>query len=74
MDLRIPVSDLLGLNSGVVALTDVPINGTTGNLINSAGDIQGTITYATGAIEVTPVLIKKQFKQIYMSAAVYGSA
>ena len=74
VDLRIPVSDLLGLNSGIVALTDVPINGTTGNLINSAGDIQGTITYATGAIEVTPVLIKKQFKQIYMSAAVYGSA
>lgn len=74
VDLRIPVSDLLGLNSGVVALTDVPINGTTGNLINSAGDIQGTITYATGAIEVTPVLIKKQFKKTYMSAAVYGSA
>ena len=74
VELRIPVSDLLGLNSGVVALTDVPINGTTGNLINSAGDIQGTITYATGAIEVTPVLIKKQFKKTYMSAAVYGSA
>ena len=74
VDLRIPVSDLLGLNSGIVALTDVPINGTTGNLINSAGDIQGTITYATGAIEVTPNLIQKQFKQIYMSAAVYGSA
>ena len=74
VELRIPVSDLLGLNSGVVALTDVPINGTTGNLINSAGDIQGTITYATGAIEVTPNLIQKQFKQIYMSAAVYGSA
>ena len=74
VDLRIPVSDLLGLNSGIVALTDVPINGTTGNLVNSAGDIQGTITYATGAVEVTPNLIQKQFKQIYMSAAVYGSA
>lgn len=74
VDLRIPVSDLLGLNSGVASLTDVPINGTTGNLINNAGDIQGTITYATGAVEVTPNLIQKQFKQIYMSAAVYGSA
>lgn len=74
VELRIPVSDLLGLNSGVASLTDVPINGTTGNLINNAGDIQGTITYATGAIEVTPVLIKKQFKKTYMSAAVYGSA
>lgn len=74
VDLRIPVSDLLGLNSGIVALTDVPINGTTGNLINSAGDIQGTITYATGAVEVTPNLIQKQFKKNYMSAAVYGSA
>ena len=74
VELRIPVSDLLGLNSGVVALTDVPINGTTGNLINSAGDIQGTITYATGEVQVTPNLIQKQFKQIYMSAAVYGSA
>ena len=74
VELRIPVSDLLGLNSGVASLTDVPINGTTGNLINNAGDIQGTITYATGAVEVTPNLIQKQFKQIYMSAAVYGSA
>ena len=74
VDLRIPVSDLLGLNSGVASLTDVPINGTTGNLVNSAGDTQGTITYATGAVEVTPNLIQKQFKKTYMSAAVYGSA
>lgn len=74
VDLRIPVSDLLGLNSGVASLTDVPINGTTGNLVNSAGDTQGTITYATGAVKVTPNLIQKQFKKTYMSAAVYGSA
>lgn len=74
VDLRIPVSDLLGLNLGVASLTDVPVNGTTGNLVNSAGDIQGTITYATGAVEVTPNLIQKQFKKTYMSAVVYGSA
>ena len=74
VELSIPVSDQLGLNTGTAQLIDVPINGATGNLVNSAGDIQGTITYATGAVEVTPNLIQKQFKKNYMSAAVYGSA
>ena len=74
VELNIPVSDQLGLNTGTAQLIDVPINGATGNLVNSAGDIQGTINYATGAVEVTPNLIQKQFKKNYMSAAVYGSA
>lgn len=74
VDLRIPVSDLLGLNSGIVALTDVPINGTTGNLVNTTGDIQGTITYATGEVQVTPNLIRKQFKQIFTPMTVFGTA
>ena len=36
-----------------MTLHDVPINATTGNLVDELGNIQGTITYATGVCEVT---------------------
>ena len=74
VELSIPVSDQLGLNTGTAQLIDVPINGTTGNLVNTTGDIQGTITYATGEVQVTPNLIKKQFKQIFTPMTVFGTA
>ena len=74
VELSIPVSDQLGLNTGTAQLIDVPINGTTGNLVNTTGDIQGTITYATGEVQVTPNLIRKQFKQIFTQMTVFGTA
>ena len=74
VELSIPVSDQLGLNTGTAQLIDVPINGTTGNLVNTTGDIQGTITYATGEVQVTPNLIRKQFKQIFTPMTVFGTA
>jgi len=74
VELKIPVSDALGLNSGTVTLTDTPINGTTGNLINSAGVVQGSIIYATGAVELTPAASKRAFKQTYTPMTMYGSA
>lgn len=74
VELSIPVSDQLGLNTGTAQLIDVPINGTTGNLVNTTGDIQGAITYATGEVQVTPNLIRKQFKQIFTPMTVFGTA
>ena len=74
VELSIPVSDQLGLNTGTAQLIDVPINGTTGNLVNTTGNIQGTITYATGEVQVTPNLIRKQFKQVFTPMTVFGTA
>lgn len=74
VELNIPVSDSLGLNFGTVTLTDIPINETTGNLINSAGEIQGSIIYATGAVEVTPAASKRLFRKTYTPMTMYGAA
>jgi hypothetical protein len=74
VELSIPVSDQLGQNTGTAKVTDVPINSTIGNLITNTGEIQGTIDYTTGAVEVTPILITKQFKQVYTTTTVYGTA
>jgi len=48
-----------------VTLFDVPINATTGNLIDRLGNVQGTITYASGACVVTPVLEQIVYSQTY---------
>ncbi|RYL22102.1 hypothetical protein [Acinetobacter piscicola] len=62
-----------------VTLVDQPINATTGNMVDLFGNVQGTITYATGLISVTPYLDK--FVEVTESSAVeyfatagYGSA
>ena len=56
IELSIPVSDELDQNSGIAKVIDVPINSTMGNLVSSAGDIQGTINYTTGAVEVLSLI------------------
>jgi hypothetical protein len=43
-------------------LHDVPVNSTTGNLVDEFGNVQGSIIYATGVCEVTPT------KTIYTKA------
>lgn len=74
VELTIPVTDQLGLNQRAALVFDVPINSTIGNLITETGDIQGTINYTTGAVEVTPILTIKQFSQTYTPMTVYASA
>ena len=74
VELSIPVSDQLGQNNGTAKVIDVPIDSTMGNLVSSTGDIQGTINYNTGAVEVTPILIKKQFTPAYTLSNTYTSA
>ncbi|QOW46063.1 MULTISPECIES: hypothetical protein [Acinetobacter] len=58
-----------------VTLVDQPINATTGNMVDLFGNVQGTITYASGLVSVTPFLDKTtekmHFKGVrYMSSGV----
>lgn len=73
VELEIPVTDeFLGLGQ-ILYLTDNPINATTGNLVDSFGAIQGTILYATGAVEVTPSLDSTVYHRVYTTVS-YGAA
>ncbi|ENV69790.1 hypothetical protein [Acinetobacter towneri] len=74
--LEIPVTDQSGLNTLYVHLKDDPISGNMGNLINDAGDIQGTIDYSTGQCIVTPTASYKTFNYVYEArfTATYASA
>ncbi|MDM1019709.1 hypothetical protein QSV37_05200 [Acinetobacter sp. VNK23] len=62
--LDIPVTHPNGA-AGTVSLHDVPVNGTTGNLVDPFGNVQGSIIYATGACEVTPYLQKTTYTKAY---------
>jgi hypothetical protein len=72
--LSIPVKSSDGSNSGTATLTDVPVNSTVGNLVNNRDQVQGSINYATGAVEVTPQSTTSKFMFAYTPMTVYGSA
>ena len=74
--LDIPVTDQSGLNALTVHLKDDPTGGNMGNLINDAGDIQGTIDYNTGQCIVTPTASYRTFRYVYEAryTATYASA
>ncbi|WP_180061113.1 hypothetical protein [Acinetobacter sp. YH12124] len=74
--LDIPVTDQSGLNTLIVHLKDDPTGSNIGNLINDAGDIQGTIDYNTGQCIVTPTASYKTFSYVYEAryTATYASA
>lgn len=70
--LDIPVSNQANTITGVVTLHDVPIDSATGNLVDSFGVTQGSITYATGDCEVTPVLQKTVYSTVYTPVTYYS--
>lgn len=72
IELSIPVTNSQFGLSGVVTLSDVPINETTGNLVDRLGNVQGTITYASGACVVTPMLEQIVYSQSYQSVSYVG--
>ncbi len=72
--LEIPLSMGVGGNQvGTATLHDVPIDGTTGNLVDDQGVIQGTIIYATGVCEVTPTATKVVYQTVYTPVTSYIS-
>ncbi|MFV5192055.1 hypothetical protein ACMXYY_07910 [Acinetobacter courvalinii] len=73
VELQIPVTDELGGSGQILYLTDNPINSTTGNLVDSFGAVQGTIIYATGAVEVTPSMDSTVYHRVYTTVS-YGAA
>ena len=74
VELSVPVADQIGSVIGTVVLTDIPVNAEVGNLVNSQGKVQGTITYATGAVEIIPEATSSVFTKSYIPIAVYGAA
>lgn len=73
VQLEIPVTDELSSMGQVLYLTDTPIDSATGNLVDSFGNIQGVIIYATGAVEVTPSLDSTVYHKVYTTVS-YGGA
>ncbi|WP_151800741.1 hypothetical protein [Acinetobacter junii] len=72
--LEIPLSSGVGGNPvRTVTLHDVPVNGTTGNLVNDFGVVMGTIIYATGVCEVTPTAIRVLYQTVYTPVTSYIS-
>lgn len=75
VELQIPVSSGVGATTfQTVTLFDVPLNSITGNLVDRFGNVQGTITYATGSVEVTPILNVTSWQTIYSPQTYYVSA
>ncbi|ENX13290.1 hypothetical protein F895_02594 [Acinetobacter sp. CIP 64.2] len=72
--LEIPVNTTTGsADKRIVTLHDVPIDASTGNLVNEFGEVQGKIIYATGACEVTPVLQRTSYRTVYEPLVFYVS-
>lgn len=57
----------------IVTLFDVPNDASTGKLMNRLGVQQGVITYATGAVEVTPTLVTGRTITTYQPVTYYTS-
>ncbi|MDO3665345.1 hypothetical protein [Acinetobacter higginsii] len=73
VQLEIPVTDELSSLGQILYLTDTPIDSATGNLVDSFGNTQGVIIYATGAVEVTPSLDSTVYHKVYTTVS-YGGA
>lgn len=69
IELLIPLSDELNTEQVQVVFTDIPTSGNMGNLVNSLGQVQGTINYSTGDVVITPSWNKVVYSKVYESKA-----
>jgi hypothetical protein len=71
IELKVPLTSQLGNAVGSVTLTDIPVNAEVGNLVDSKGKVQGTIVYATGAVEITPEATTTLYSKSYAPIEIY---
>ena len=59
-----------------VKFRDMPVDTTTGNIVNEKGEVVGSVTYATGAVEMTPRVTQTKLQPVYepVSYTTYGAA
>ncbi|MDH0031326.1 MULTISPECIES: hypothetical protein [unclassified Acinetobacter] len=73
--LEIPLSRAVGAVANyILTLHDVPVNETTGNLVDDLGNVQGTVIYATGVCEVIPVMQITTYQTTYTPLTYYVAA
>ncbi len=71
MKVRVPVKYMNYL--GEVELRDMPIDATTGRLINGAGQQQGTINYASRTMSITPSTTLEAIEREKIMRPYYGT-
>ncbi|WP_042069110.1 hypothetical protein [Acinetobacter tandoii] len=71
VELDIPLTNQLLQAGGSVLVTDVPVSGTLGNLVDRLGNVMGTINYTTGAVEITPHSTYTRYSQNFKSQSYY---
>lgn len=78
VSLDIPVNEQAGVPfdgayGAILTVHDVPIDASTGNLVDRQGNVQGTITYATGAIDIEPIMTGRTYYSETYSEVYYTS-
>lgn len=78
VSLDIPVNEQAGvpfdgIYGAILTVHDVPIDASTGNLVDRQGNVQGTITYATGAIDIDPTMTGRTYYRETYSMMLYTS-
>ena len=74
VELDIPLTNQLLQAGGSVLVTDVPVSGTLGNLVDRLGNVMGTINYTTGAVEIIPHSTYTQYTKNYTTQSYYLAA
>lgn len=78
VSLDIPVNEQAGVPfdgtyGAILTVHDVPIDANTGNLVDRHGNVQGTITYATGAVDIEPTMTGRTYYESVYYAVSYTS-
>ncbi|USE82023.1 hypothetical protein [Acinetobacter tibetensis] len=71
VELDIPLTNPLLQAGGSVLVTDVPVSGTLGNLVDRLGNAMGTINYTTGAVEISPHSTYTRYTKNYTTQSYY---
>lgn len=71
VEFDIPLTNQLLQAGGSVLVTDIPVSGTLGNLVDRLGNVMGTINYTTGAVDITPHSTYTLYTKNYTTQSYY---